>query len=404
MEVVMPRSFSANNNNKQDKMTFFNTDTKTALEAKEAAQWIAYGPVVFQSARVLRNSGILSSISESKNEGITLKEIMVKVKLPLYGVRVLVESGLSIGLILQHTPPLTASDGQSRPDGKLKRSDEQIRSETETRYTLTKTGYYILHDELTRINMDFVHDVCYKGLFSLDKSIETGKPEGLKEFGNWSTIYEALSQLPGDVQRSWFSFDHFFSDDAFPKVLPKVYKNGTKKLLDIGGNTGKWAIASAKFRNDIEVTIMDLPGQLNVAKSKVNECGLSDQVNFMETNVLDAGVQFPKGFDAIWMSQFLDCFSEEQIVSILKRCHNALSDDAHVFVLEPFWDRQRFEIAAFCLQQTSLYFTALANGCSQMYSFQTFHACIREAGFEIEEQVDQIGLSQTLLKLRKASN
>lgn len=375
-------------------MTFFNSDKKTALEAKEAAQWIAYGPVVFQSARVLRNAGILSAISESKKEGITLKEIMMEVKLPLYGVRVLVESGLSIGLILQHTPS----------DGELSRSHAQIRSEAETRYTLTKTGYYILHDELTRINMDFVHDVCYKGLFSLDKSIETGKPEGLKEFGNWSTIYEALSQLPGDVQRSWFSFDHFFSDDAFPKVLPKVYRNGTKKLLDIGGNTGKWAIASAKFRNDIEVTIMDLPGQLNVAKSKVNECGFSDQVNFMEANVLDAAVQFPKGFDAIWMSQFLDCFSEEQIVSILKRCHDALADDAHVFVLEPFWDRQRFEIAAFCLQQTSLYFTALANGCSQMYSFETFNACIREAGFEIEEQVDQIGLSQTLLKLRKANN
>ena len=30
--------------------------------------------------------------------------------------------------------------------------------------------------------MDFVHDVCYKGLFDLDKSIENGKPEGLKVF------------------------------------------------------------------------------------------------------------------------------------------------------------------------------------------------------------------------------
>ena len=36
---------------------------------------------------------------------------------------------------------------------------------------------------------------------------------------------------------------------------------------------------------------------------------------------------FPKGYDAIWMSQFLDCFSEEEIVSILKRCYDALDDD-----------------------------------------------------------------------------
>jgi len=101
------------------------------------------------------------------------------------------------------------------------------------------------------------------------------------------------------------------------------------------------------------------------------------------------------------MSQFLDCFSEAEIVSILRRCHDAITEDGCVFILEPFWDKQRFEIAAFCLQQTSLYFTALANGNSQMYSAETFLACVHQAGFEIEEQTDNIGLSQTLLKCKK---
>jgi len=36
-------------------------------------------------------------------------------------------------------------------------------------------------------------------------------------------------------------------DTAFPAALKHVYKNGTKNILDIGGNTGKWAIASAKY-------------------------------------------------------------------------------------------------------------------------------------------------------------
>ena len=61
------------------------------------------------------------------------------------------------------------------------------------------------------------------------------------------------------------------------------------------------------------------------------------------------------------------------------------------------------EIAAFCLQQTSIYFTALANGNSQMYSAETFIPCVEEAGFEIAEQIDHIGLSQTLLKCKKAA-
>jgi hypothetical protein len=172
-------------------MNFFSNDKMSAFEAKEAAQWIAFGPVIFQAARVLRNTGILKVIQESNSSGLTIEEVAEKVKLPVYGVRVLLEAGLGPGLVLL----------------------------TGKKYTLGKTGHFILNDPLTKTNMDFVHDVNYKGLFYLDESIKTGKPVGLKEFGEWKTLYEGLSQLPEHVQKSWFDFDHFFSDDAFPLVL-----------------------------------------------------------------------------------------------------------------------------------------------------------------------------------------
>jgi len=357
-------------------MNFFKKDQKTAIESKGLAQFIAFGPVVFQVSKVMRDTGILEAIEDAASIGLTIEEIVSKVKLPHYGVRVLLESSLGIGLVVVN--------------------DEK--------YTLTKTGYFILHDPLTRVNMDFVHDVCYKGLFHLDVSIETGKPEGLKELGNWPTIYEGLSQLPAHLQKSWFAFDHFFSDTAFPDVLKHVYKGGIKNILDIGGNTGKWAIASTKYDPDVHITIMDLPGQLNMAKKRMEELGLQERVSFYPANLLDETHPFPKGFDAIWMSQFLDCFSETEIVSILKRCAAAIDDDGYVLILEAFWDTQRFETAAFCLQQTSVYFTALANGNSQMYDSRVFKKCIEDAGFEIAEQVDGIGLSHTLMKCRKKTN
>jgi hypothetical protein len=355
-------------------MKFFNKDNKTALEAKGLAQWIAFGPVVFQVARVIRNTGILRILLEKGSGGLTADEIREQVQLPAYGIRILLESALGIGLVV-------------------------INNE---KYTITKTGTYIHNDPLTNVNMDFVHDVCYKGLFDLDKSIETGKAVGLKVFGDWDTIYDGLSSLPAQVQKSWFAFDHYFSDLAFPPALSKVYSGGIKKILDIGGNTGKWAIASARFIKDIEITIMDLPTQLEVAKDKVKQAGLSDRIRFYPANLLDEKTVFPKGFDAIWMSQFLDCFSESDIVSILKRCYDAISDDQYILILEAFWDTQRFEAAAFCLQQTSVYFTALANGNSQMYHSAIFIRCIEEAGFFVEERIDDIGLSHTLLKCKKS--
>jgi ubiquinone/menaquinone biosynthesis C-methylase UbiE len=354
-------------------MNFFSKDNKTAFEAKEAAQWIAFGPVIFQVARALCNLGILEIIEDSGEGGLRLEEISEKTKLSHYGVRVLLESGLSMGLVIIN----------------------------EHKYTIAKTGHFILHDGLTKVNMNFVNDICYKGLFHLEESIETGKAAGMKELGNWPTIYEGVAKLPEELQKSWFGFDHFFSDDAFPKVLPLVYKHNIKNLLDIGGNTGKWAFASVKYNPDVHITIMDLPGPISVAQKRVQEQGLQNRISFFQTNILNDKVPFPKGNDAIWMSQFLDCFSEDEIVSILKRCYDALDDDGIVFILEPFWDLQKYEVAAFCLQQTSIYFTALANGNSQMYSAEVFLPCIDKAGFDVVEQIDNIGLSQTLLRCRK---
>jgi len=357
-------------------MNFYEKEKLSAVRAKEQAQWITFGPFVFQATRVLRNSGILSTI-EAHREGISLEKLTELVKLPAYGVRVLVEAGLGIGL-------LTLNDGL---------------------YKITKTAYFILNDELTKVNMDFAHDVCYQGMFYLDESIRNEKPEGLRVFGGeWSTIYEAVaSNLPDNVKKSWFAFDHFYSDYAFPELLSYVYDKKPKNLLDIGGNTGKWSMASFEYDPDVKITILDLPGHVETAKEKIHDRGFGDRVAFYPCNILSESQKLPTGFDAIWMSQFLDCFSEAQIVSILNRCKQALSPGGSIYILEAFWDRQRFEGSAFSLQQTSLYFTAMANGNSQMYDSKVFIRCIKNAGLEVVEEKDDIGVSHTLLACKPVS-
>ena len=350
-------------------MNYFETKQKQpALQSMEQAQHIAFGPVIFQSTRILRDSGILSEI-ENSIDGLTQAQVVEKVTLPVYGVRVLLEAGLGIGL-------LTCKDGI---------------------YKTTDVAYFILNDKLTRVNMDFIHDVCYQGMFYLEDSIKTGKPEGLKVFGNWPTVYDALAHLPEPVQKSWFAFDHYYSDYAFPDLLPLVFNRKPKTLLDIGGNTGKWALQCFEYDKNVSVTIFDLPGQVDVARAQIEQRGFKDRITFYSGNVLDVSQPLPTGFDAIWMSQFLDCFSEEQIILILKKCAKALTVDGSVQILEPLWDRQRFPASAFSLQQTSLYFTAIANGNSQMYHSGNLIQCIDKAGFEIIEQKDQIGVSHTLL-------
>jgi ubiquinone/menaquinone biosynthesis C-methylase UbiE len=351
----------------------FGSDKLSAIDAKFEAQKIAFGPIMFQAARLLRDTGVLDCLKEAQDKGATPEEIAAHVKLSEYAVKVLLDAGLSMGMVI-------------------------LKNE---KYRLTKTGFFVLSDMLTKINFDFVHDVCYKAFYHLEESIKTGKPKGLKEFGDWQTIYPYLTVLPENARKSWFNFDHFYSDVMFPEVLPIIFKERVNRLLDIGGNTGKFAFQCVNFSKTVEVTIMDLPGQLKKALENIKSKKLETRIHTVALDLLDVSLIFPKGFDAIWMSQLLDCFSEAQILSILKRCFDAMDQNSYMYILELFWDRQQYEASSYCLNATSLYFTCLANGNSRMYHSEDLIKLIGEAGFEITEEYNQLGISHTLLKCRK---
>jgi hypothetical protein len=80
-----------------------------------------------------------------------------------------------------------------------------------------------------------------------------------------------------------------------------------------------------------------------------------------------------------------------------------LAPEARLWILELFWDRQRFEAAAVSLQLTSLYFACIANGNSQMYDSAVFFGLIERAGFTICAVTDNVGEFHTLVECRPAS-
>jgi len=355
-------------------MEFFKKDERTAVQAKAWVQFIAFAPVAFQAARALANLGLLAAVEKSRPHGLTVADAAEMTGLEPYGARVLLEAGLGLGLF--------TSDNEH--------------------YSLTRAGHFLLRDEMTRVNFNFVNDVCYRGAFGLEQAVRTGKPEGLKVFGQWNTIYEALPHLPEPARQSWLKFDHFYSDGAFAAALPVVFQRHPRRLLDIGGNTGRWALRCVSFCPDVEVCIADLPGQLKLAEVETRRQPGGDRITGHPVNLLEPGSALPENFDALWMSQFLDCFSEDQIRALLGKCRRVMQPASRLYVLEPLWDRQKFQAAAVSLQLTSLYFTALANGNSRMYDSRVLLSLLRESGFEIEAQLDGLGDIHTLLVCRAA--
>lgn len=339
---------------------------KCVISALTDAQKIAFAPLTFQAVSAMLELGLLKQIDSRPECIYVLKE---ELNLSEYTVSTLLEVAEASGIV-------NSNDGI---------------------YSITPLGQAFLYDEMTRVNFNFVKDVCYKGAEKLTKSFITGEPKGLKAmFGDAATIYPYLSKLPQDMKNSWFEFDHYYSDNCFDIVYKII--TPVSQIFDIGANTGKFEKVCRKYNKDINLTLIDLPQNIEVIRNDPELAGCK----FHAANILEEADNLPEISGAVVMSQFLDCFSPQQIKFILEKVAKTALDDTKIYILEPFIDRQKFEGAKLSLVHTSLYFTCMANGCSKMYSFREMETIIKDAGLKVNAVYDALGAHDyTLLECVK---
>ena len=163
------------------------------VKALADAQKIAFAPLTFQAVNAMLKFGILKFLEENPS---TVNEIIENCKVSKYTAETLLEAACAAGLVIK----------------------------TEDKYTNSLVASAFLNNEMTKVNFNFVKDVCYLGASELANSFETSEPMGCRKFiGNYDTIYNALHLLPCDMKKSWFEFDHFYSDRCFDEVLKIIF-------------------------------------------------------------------------------------------------------------------------------------------------------------------------------------
>ena len=166
-------------------------------------------------------------------------------------------------------------------------------------------------------------------------------------------------------------------------LLEPLFASNPQRIMDIGANTGKFSLAALGYQPQVELLLVDLPQQLAVADKNLQAAGVRQRAHLCPVDMLQAEQAFPSGADLIWMSQFLSCFSEAVIASILQRAAAALAPNGQVLIMDTFWDRQKYDIAAYCLINTSPYFTAIASGNSKVYESSDYIRLCEAAGLKL---------------------
>jgi len=180
-------------------------------------------------------------------------------------------------------------------------------SRTSPRYL----GYIIMH-----------HHHLMSGWSRLDESVRSGAP-----------IRRRVSHNGDESERESFEMGMFnLAMLNAPCVVPRIDLHGRRRLLDLGGGPGTYAIHFCQANPELTAMVYDLPTTRPFAEKTIASFGLGDRISFHEGDFISDDV--PTGFDVAWLSHILHGEGPEGCAVTLRRAVAALEPGGMLMVQE----------------------------------------------------------------------
>lgn len=224
---------------------------------------------------------------------------------------------------------------------------------------------------------DFIHHAhnIMENWTMLRETVETGKAVSLKD-------------LPEEVDphdlRDFITAMHNIASVKAEDLCGKVDLKGAKRLLDLAGGPGTYAIEFVKAHPHLHAVVFDLEHVTKLTHEFIKASGMDGRVTTIAGNCLEDS--FGKNtYDAILASNILHIYNPANNVKILRKCWDALRDGGqiivHEFVLDESKTRPQFA-ALFSLNML----IGTQEGAS--YSESEYRTWIAEAGFKFIRKID----------------
>jgi len=171
---------------------------------------------------------------------------------------------------------------------------------------------------------------------------------------------------------------------AMPAQLLAQLADPTKdkklRVLDIAAGHGLYGLAFAKQNPQIEVTAVDWPNVLEVAKENAQTAGVADRFQIKPGSAFD--VDYGSGYDIVLLTNFLHHFDVATCETLLRKVHASLADGGRAVTLEFVPNDDRVsppQAAAFSIMMLGM------TPAGDAYTFAELEQMFRNAGFARSE-------------------
>ncbi|GHU33082.1 SAM-dependent methyltransferase [Betaproteobacteria bacterium] len=151
---------------------------------------------------------------------------------------------------------------------------------------------------------------------------------------------ESTSHTESEAEREAFLLGMFnIARLQAEKIAQALDLSGRKKLIDVGGGPGTYAVYFCKQNPFLQATIFDLPTTAPFAEKIVGRYGLAERIHFVGGNFITDTL--PKGQDVAWVSQVLHGETAQEAAKLLKNAAACLNPGGLLCVQEFVLDDDR---------------------------------------------------------------
>ena len=161
-------------------------------------------------------------------------------------------------------------------------------------------------------------------------------------------------------------------------VVPMLDLGGCRRLLDLAGGPGTYAVLLAQAHPELACVTVDLPAVSAVAAELVGRSGVAERV-VCRAGDYHTDVYEEAAYDAVTIFGALHQESPQQIASILKRACAALRPGGRVFILDMMTDATHTRPSFSALFAVNM---ALTTQNGWVFSDEELKGWLSEAGFE----------------------
>jgi ubiquinone/menaquinone biosynthesis C-methylase UbiE len=171
---------------------------------------------------------------------------------------------------------------------------------------------------------------AYVEVFNQDMWDEFSRTEHAVRTGETSGLHARPPEDPywERYMRGLFDLTRLGGDEV-AKMIPA---RGPRRMLDLAGGHGGYAIAMCRRHAELQVTIAELEGAARIGRRIVDEEGMADRIDFLVGDMFE--VDLGAGYDVVTAFQIVHHFDEDQNVELLTRAREAIRDGGTVAVLE----------------------------------------------------------------------